>query len=91
MPKKDARGRRHYKTNLFHFLFRYLNSGEGDVPPVTREVLRRAEPNRSNRPWVHVADDLRQAVKAASRSVALVLERRQDRNSVAPGRVGLGL
>jgi hypothetical protein len=40
--------------NPFYFLFRYLISGEGDVPPVTREVLRRAEPNRSNRPWVHV-------------------------------------
>jgi hypothetical protein len=40
--------------NPFYFLFRYLISGEGDVPPVTREVLRRAEPTRSNRPWVHV-------------------------------------
>jgi preprotein translocase subunit SecG len=40
--------------NPFYFLFRYLISGEGDVPPVTREVLRRAEPVRSNRPWVHV-------------------------------------
>lgn len=40
--------------NPFYFLFRYLISGEGDVPPVTREVLRRAEPKRSNRPWVHV-------------------------------------
>ncbi|WP_328333118.1 amino acid transporter [Kribbella sp. NBC_00382] len=40
--------------NPFYFLFRYLISGEGDVPPVTREVLRRAEPDRSNRPWVHV-------------------------------------
>jgi hypothetical protein len=41
--------------NPFYFLFRYLISGEGDVPPVTREVLRRAEPDRSKRPWVHVA------------------------------------
>jgi len=40
--------------NPFYFLLRYLISGEGDVPPVTREVLRRAEPKRSNRPWVHV-------------------------------------
>ncbi|TCO47487.1 amino acid permease [Kribbella antiqua] len=40
--------------NPFYFLFRYLISGEGDVPPVTREVLRRAEPIRSKRPWVHV-------------------------------------
>ena len=40
--------------NPVYFLMRYLISGEGDVPPVTREVLRRAEPDRSNRPWVHV-------------------------------------
>jgi hypothetical protein len=40
--------------NPFYFLFRYLISGEGDVPPVTREILRRAEPDRSKRPWVHV-------------------------------------
>jgi hypothetical protein len=40
--------------NPFYFLFRYLISGEGDVPPVTREILRRAEPDRSRRPRVHV-------------------------------------
>jgi hypothetical protein len=40
--------------NPFYFLFRYLISGEGDVPPVTREILRRAEPDRSHRPRVHV-------------------------------------
>jgi hypothetical protein len=40
--------------NPFYFLFRYLISGEGDVPPVTREILRRAEPDRRKRPWVHV-------------------------------------
>jgi hypothetical protein len=40
--------------NPFYFLFRYLISGEGDVPPITREVLRRAEPDRSRRPRVHV-------------------------------------
>ncbi|HEY0472791.1 MAG TPA: amino acid transporter [Kribbella sp.] len=40
--------------NPFYSLFRYLISGEGDVPPVTREILRRAEPDRAKRPFVHV-------------------------------------
>jgi hypothetical protein len=40
--------------NPFKFLVRYLFSGDGDVPPVTREVLRRAEPDPAQRPLVHV-------------------------------------
>ncbi len=37
-------------TNLLKFLF----IGEGEIAPVTREVLREAEPDLTKRPWVHV-------------------------------------
>ncbi|GAA4541972.1 APC family permease [Amycolatopsis samaneae] len=40
--------------NPFKFIGRYLFFGDGDVPPVTREVLRRAEPDPERRPMVHV-------------------------------------
>jgi len=36
-------------------MFRFLITGTGEVAPVTREVLRRAEPSRSRRPDVHVS------------------------------------
>jgi len=37
---------------LIHFL-RFILWSSGEVAPVTREILRRAEPDRSRRPHVH--------------------------------------
>ncbi|WP_425147813.1 APC family permease [Deinococcus sp.] len=33
---------------------RFLVAGEGDVPPLTHEILRRSEPDKARRPVVHV-------------------------------------
>jgi hypothetical protein len=37
-----------------HLALKFLVEGEGDVPPLTHEILRRAEPDRERRPIVHV-------------------------------------
>ena len=39
--------------NPFSHLLRFLLFGAGEVAPVTREVLRRAEPDRARRPHIH--------------------------------------
>jgi hypothetical protein len=40
--------------NPVAYLFDYVVFGQGDTAPVTREVLRQAEPNADNRPSIHV-------------------------------------
>jgi hypothetical protein len=41
--------------NPVGYLFRFLVLGEGDVAPITREVLRKAVPDEESRPTVHVS------------------------------------
>jgi hypothetical protein len=43
------------ERNPLSSAFDYMTSGQGDVGPVLREVLRRAEPRCSARPRVHLA------------------------------------
>ena len=40
--------------NPIAYLLKFLAFGEGDTAPVTREVLRQAEPNPAKRPRIHV-------------------------------------
>lgn len=41
--------------NPFANFARFLIFGEGEIAPMTREILREAEPDVHRRPWVHVA------------------------------------
>jgi hypothetical protein len=40
--------------NPLKFLGRFIFFGEGDIAPVTREILRQSEPDPSKRPAIHV-------------------------------------
>jgi hypothetical protein len=40
--------------NPIQYVFRYIFLGEGDTAPVTREVLRLAEPDPDKRPSIHI-------------------------------------
>lgn len=41
--------------NPFKYLFQFIVLGEGDIAPVTREILRQAEHDPERRPAVHVS------------------------------------
>lgn len=41
--------------NPAQFLLKYLLSGQGDIAPVTREILRKVEPDPEKRPVIHAA------------------------------------
>ena len=57
---RDITGKRSHayfnwsEGNPLAFMMRYLLFGEGDTAPVTREVLRKAEPDVERRPMIHV-------------------------------------
>ena len=40
--------------NPLAHLFRYLLLGQGDTPPVVREIIRQHEPDPTRRPAIHV-------------------------------------
>ncbi|MBO4238369.1 hypothetical protein [Pseudonocardia alni] len=46
--------RRRTEGNPVRHFGRYLSTGVGEVAPITREILREAEPDMARRPVVHV-------------------------------------
>ena len=40
--------------NPLKYLARFVIFGEGDIAPVTREILRQTDPNPATRPAIHV-------------------------------------
>src|SRR5207237_3473205 len=58
---RDTTGRRPHayfnwtEGNPLLYLIRYLLSGEGEIAPVTREILRRHESDPARRPALHSA------------------------------------
>jgi hypothetical protein len=53
----DVRPRCHFEWsegNPIGLLFRYLILGQGDTPPVVREIIRQHEPDPTKRPGIHV-------------------------------------
>ena len=40
--------------NPLKYLARFILFGEGDIAPLTHEILRKAEPNARERPSIHV-------------------------------------
>jgi hypothetical protein len=53
----DVRPRCHFEWsegNPLGHLFRYLILGQGDTPPVVREIIRQHEPDPARRPRIHV-------------------------------------
>ena len=41
------------ERNPLLYLIRYILSGQGDVAPITREILRQTEPDKNRRPAIH--------------------------------------